>query len=239
MQLNETQVTILYGFGALVLLMALGALYAVEYKSLRAVRGEIADRQRELESLRAGAPDAPESKRTDELQRELVRLRSMAAPHGEAAALALTQLTALRKELGLPPLRYSLARPEVEPWPKEAPAAGPVPGGLEAVTWHVTLDCSYWQLLRLLNALERWEQLACVAEVVVARAPGALAPGQAPLRVGLALEVYAAEADFEGERVALSPEQRRALLGEVHALGLKPAEARDPFDPFPALTPAD
>lgn len=278
MELSETQVTVLYGFGAVVLLLALLALSSVELKGIRELDSDIRmlDLMREQlqDQIDAGVGVAEE---LDASERELAKLAGLMPPLADASSVALAELTRWRKQVGVGPLRYSRERPaagEGSPWPALATGeARPVPADhprFAPATWYVTFDATFWQLRKLLNAIEHWDRLALVSELVVVRA-SAPEQGDVPLRVGLALTIYGhrgyghrgyghrgAGAPDQGDTgsggATLTPAERAQLLGLPYELapdgrddwspeavdwrgeagGLPP---RNPFDPFPALTP--
>ncbi len=255
--MNPRQVTLLYGIGGVVLLGALSALFMVEHRQLKKIQQDTEEARAEAERVGQELGLGPaNAARASALEAELAVKRRLLPREIDVAAVH-DRLLALRRTHGLSELTVTLTRDE-QPglWPAGSAAAfvPPAHPWLRPWTRYVGIAGRYGQILAFLNELERVNTLQLVHDLALVRA-GDPAPGAIPLRAGFSLTLYAGSPDA-APSTPLSEAELRALLGAPHSLArgvtddwaehgvdwrtTPPASlpARNPFDPYVALTKA-
>lgn len=266
-KLSPQQVNMLYGLGTLVTLLALGAMATVEARRTERVTARAPALTQRIKVLDDQLSRTDRVKAAIRAETAAIgRLRALLG-NPVAEAKLISQVATWRQELAIPPVHYTRERADQPAglWPAERELERHPAYPCRAL--YLAFEGSYWQICALIERLERMPELVIVEEVVVRRpapdAEGRQAAdlGKVPLLAGVKLILP--RYDAEGDLIRGSATPSIDAAGRAKAFGLPrqasapegddgwakrgvdwrqpkgQLPARNPFDPFAALTPGE
>lgn len=258
--MDEKQVSLLYLFGGLALLAALGTVSLIEYRKLLGYQADTTLLGHQLRGLdRDNELREAIIRESDELARELAGVVPLLEPHGTIDEIELiTHISGWCRELGIDAFSLTRRR-EDQPtglWPDKQPTHKAHEAYPRRVVY-LAVETSYWQLLVLLDRLERWPRWVSVDEIAVQRREPAVL-GNIKLTAGLALVIteHDPNKDLAGTAPPREPDAvlRAVVRGERPTLpppgddlwfdrgvdwrqgAADQLPTRNPFDPFAGAT---